>query len=146
MRLAIPFIAALALSFVPAPASSALVDGPMAGIWEFTLHAKTHPFSGEKAFNEVLTASAQITDSTPTGASTVIMTGNLGQFLFTLQGYRINKHFFMFESQGGAITMWSGDVTIPKSTGVAKTLKGRGTLANLAGISDFTITGKRVGP
>ena len=113
----------------------------MEGNWELTLHAKTTPFTGEKLYTEKIPAVAAITDTTAGGPAALTVNGLLNGIPFTLNGFRVGKHFVMYESAPGVLVSLSGDTVVPKSTGVSKTLKGRGTLVNLVGMSDFTITG-----
>jgi hypothetical protein len=139
---------ALVLSLTPAaaPAAPAAVPGSMNGNFELVLHAKTFPLNGEKPMLEKLTATVAISDPNPLGLSSISMGGTLNGIPFLLTGYRIGKHFLMFQQAGNVVVSLSGDAVAPKTTGVAKTFKGRGTLANLTAMSDFTITAKRVGP
>jgi hypothetical protein len=141
-------LGALALSLIPAiaPAAQLAIPGPMQGNWELTLHAKTTPFTGEKPYFEKIPAVAAIGDTMAGGPATIAVTGLLNGFPFMLNGYRVGKHFVLYDTTSGVLVMLSGDTVVPKSTGVSKTLKGRGTLVNLVGMSDFTITGKRTGP
>jgi 23S rRNA U2552 (ribose-2'-O)-methylase RlmE/FtsJ len=141
-------VAALVLSLIPAaaPAAPAAVPGSMNGNFELVLHAKTFPMNGEKPFLEKLTASVVISDANPQGLSSITMAGTLNGLPFVLTGYRIGKHFLMFQQAGSVVVSLSGDAVVPKTTGVAKTFKGRGTLANLTAMSDFTFSAKRVGP